>query len=156
MLCAALWAASPVAFGASDVARGAGAQGASAALDFRIDIPHVMQLKLLRHPAAIAITADDIARGSITVSGAQLDLLVNDRDGYVIRAQLANPVFTAAKVLGLPGALVAGDGAATLRMASMVGRPKPAPMPVSYELTLSPSAAPGQYAWPVALTLEAP
>jgi hypothetical protein len=41
-------------------------------------------------------------------------------------------------------------------MASMVGRPKPAPMPVSYELTLSPGATPGQYGWPVALSLETP
>jgi hypothetical protein len=156
MFCAALLGGSPVAFGASDVAPGAGALRASAALDFSIKVPHVMQLKLLGHPAAISVTPDDVARGSITVSGGQLDLLVNDRDGYVIRAQLANPVFTAAQVLGLPGALVAGDGARSLRMASMVGRPKPAPIPVSYELRLSPGATPGQYGWPVGLTLENP
>jgi len=41
-------------------------------------------------------------------------------------------------------------------MASMVGRPKPAPMPVSYELQLAPGATPGQYGWPVALSLEHP
>ena len=153
---AVLLAATPFAHGASDVAMGSGAQRASASLDFTISVPHVMQLKALGQPAAIEVTPDDIARGSITVSGAQLDLLVNDRDGYVIRAQLANPVFTAAKVLGLPGALVAGDGAATLRMASMVGRPRPAPMPVSYELQLAPGTTPGQYGWPVALSLEHP
>ena len=153
---AALLAASPFAHGASDVAMGAGSLRASAAIDFTINVPHVMQLKVLGQPAAVQVSADDIARGSITVSGAQLDLLVNERDGYVIRAQLANPVFTAAKVLGLPGALVAGDGATTLRMASMVGRPKPAPMPVSYELQLAPGTAPGQYSWPVALSLEHP
>ncbi|HST01231.1 MAG TPA: hypothetical protein VLJ84_06195 [Usitatibacter sp.] len=153
---AALVAASPFAHAASDVAMGAGAMRASAALDFSISVPHVMQLRVLGQPAALQVTADDIARGTITVSGAQLDLLVNDRDGYVIRAQLANPIFTAAKVLGLPGALVAGDGATTLRMASMVGRPRPAPMPVSYELQLAPGTTPGQYSWPVALSLEHP
>ena len=152
---AALLAASPFAHAASDVAMGAGAMRASA-LDFTISVPHVMQLKVLGQPAALQLTADDIARGSITVSGAQLDVVVNDRDGYVIRAQLANPIFTAAKVLGLPGALGAGEGATTLRMASMVGRPRPAPMPVSYELQLAPGAAPGQYGWPVALSLEHP
>ncbi|HEX4781788.1 MAG TPA: hypothetical protein VH301_13585 [Usitatibacter sp.] len=115
-----------------------------------------MQLRLLGHPAAIDLTPDDIARGSITVSGAQLDLLVNDRAGYLIRAQLANPVFTAAKVLGLPGELVASAQAATLRMASMVGRPKPAPLAVSYELQIAPGAAPGRYGWPVSLSLEQP
>lgn len=153
---AALMATSPVAFGASDVGMGAGALHASASLDFTINVPHVMQLNVLGQPAAILVTADDIARGTVTVSGAQLDLLVNERDGYVIRAQLGNPIFTAAKVLGLPGPLVAGDGATTLRMASMVGRPKPAPMPVSYELQLAPGATPGQYTWPVALSLEHP
>ena len=153
---AALLVASPVVHGASGVAMGAGPLRASASIDFAISVPHVMQLKLLGHPAALTVTAEDIARGSITVSGAQLDLLVNDRDGYVIRAQLANPVFTAAKVLGLPGALVAGDGARALRMASMVGRPRPAPMAVSYELDLAPGATPGQYSWPVALSLEHP
>lgn len=153
---AALVAASPFAHAASDAATGAGAMRASAALDFAIDIPHVMQLKVLGQPAALQVTAEDIARGSVTVSGAQLDLLVNERDGYVIRAQLANPIFTAARVLGLPGALVAGDGATTLRMASMVGRPRPAPTPVSYELQLAPGTVPGQYSWPVALSLEHP
>jgi hypothetical protein len=153
---AALVAASPFAHAASNVAMGAGAMRDSAALDFTVSVPHVMQLKVLGQPAALQVTADDIARGSITVSGAQLDLLVNDRDGYVIRAQLANPIFTAAKVLGLPGALVAGDGATTLRMASMVGRPRPAPMSVSYELQLAPGTTPGQYSWPVALSLEHP
>jgi hypothetical protein len=153
---AALVAASPVVHAASDVALGGGGLRASASLDFTISVPHVMQLKVLGQPAALQVTAEDIARGSITVGGAQLDLLVNDRDGYVIRAQLANPIFTAAKVLGLPGALVAGDGATSLRMASMVGRPRPAPMPVSYELQLAPGTVPGQYSWPVALSLEHP
>jgi hypothetical protein len=156
MAFAAVIAASADARAASDVARGAGASRASASVDFSISVPHVMQLRLLGHPAAIDLTPDDIARGSITVSGAQLDLLVNDRAGYLIRAQLANPVFTAAKVLGLPGELVASAQAATLRMASMVGRPKPAPLAVSYELQIAPGAAPGRYGWPVSLSLEQP
>ena len=155
MAFAALAAANLAAHAASAVATGSGAK-ASASLDFTISVPHVMQLRLLGHPAAIDVTADDIARGSITVSGAQLDLLVNDRDGYVIRAQLGNPVFAAARVLGLPGELVVGAQSATLRMASMVGRPRPAPMPVSYELQISPGATPGRYSWPVALSLEQP
>jgi hypothetical protein len=153
---AALAAASPHARAASDAAVGPGSLRASAALDFSIAVPHVMQLKVLGQPAAIAVTADDIVRGSVIVSGAQLDLLVNDRDGYVIRAQLANPMFTAARVLGLPGPLVAGDGATALRMASMVGHARPAPIPVSYEMRLAPGATPGQYGWPVALSLEHP
>lgn len=156
MAFAAAVAATVDARAASDVAIGSGASRVSAPLDFSINVPHVMQLRLLGQPAAIDVTADDIARGSITVSGAQLDLLVNDRDGYVIRAQVGNPMFSAAKVLGLPGDLVAGAQSATLRMASMVGRAKPAPMPVSYELQIAPGATPGRYGWPVLLSLEHP
>ena len=151
---AAIFAASLAAHAASSVAQGGGSLKASASLDFSISVPHVMQLRLLGHPSTLDITADDIARGSITVSGASLDLLVNDRAGYVIRAQLANGIFTAAKVLGLPGTLVAAADSGTLRMASMVGRPRPAPMAVSYELQLAPGTQPGRYSWPVALSLE--
>lgn len=153
---AGMLASSPAAHAASSVANGTGSLNASASIDFSISVPHVMQLKLLGHPAAIDITAEDIARGSVTVTGAALDLLVNDRAGYVIRAQLANGIFSAAKVLGLPGALVASADSGTLRMASMVGRPRPAPMAVSYELDLAPGAQPGRYTWPVALSLEQP
>lgn len=144
------------AHAASTVANGQGSLKASASLDFSIAVPHVMQLRLVGHPNAIEITADDIARGTVTVNGTALDLLVNDRSGYVIRAQLANGIFTAARVMGLPGALVAGAEAGTIHMASMVGRPRPAPMAVSYELQLAPGAQPGRYGWPVSLSLEQP
>jgi hypothetical protein len=113
-----------------------------------------MQLRELARPAAIDISADDVARGRVTVTGALLDLLVNSRNGYLIRARVVNPIVTAVSILGLPGPLVATPDSATLPMASMVGRPKPAPLSVQYELQLAPDAQPGHYAWPVALTLE--
>ena len=156
MLGAGFLTASLASLAASDVAQGQGSLKASARVDFSISVPHVMQLRLVGHPATVDVTADDIARGSVTVNGAALDLLVNDRTGYVIRAQLGNGIFTAARVLGLPGTLVASADAGTLRMASMVGRPRPAPMPVTYELQLAPGAQPGRYSWPVALSLEQP
>ncbi len=141
--------------GASSLSIG-GAPLARASIDVSIVVPAVMQLRELARPAAIDITAKDIARGKVTVNGALLDLLVNNRNGYLIRARVVNAVVTAVSVIGLPGPLVATPDSATLPMASMVGRPKPAPMPVQYELQLSPDAQPGHYAWPVALTLETP
>ncbi|HTS85975.1 MAG TPA: hypothetical protein VMG61_12780 [Usitatibacter sp.] len=139
---------------ASSVVPGGGS--ASASLDFSFVVPRVLQVRELSRPASLDISADDIARGTVTVSGAMLDLLANDPAGYVIRARLVNAVFTAVSIVGLPGPLVATPASATLRMATMVGRPKPAPVPVQYELQLSPDAVPGRYAWPVALTLENP
>ncbi|HLX25105.1 MAG TPA: hypothetical protein VKR38_17280 [Usitatibacter sp.] len=141
--------------GASGVSIG-GAPLARASLDVSIVVPTVMQLHELARPASIDITAEDVARGKLTVTGSLLDLLVNSRGGYLIRARVVNAVVTAVSVIGLPGPLVATPDSATLPMASMVGRPKPAPLPVQYELQLSPGVQPGHYAWPVALTLEAP
>jgi hypothetical protein len=140
---------------ASDVVRG-NASSVAAAIDVSIVIPAVMQLKQLAHPAMLDISADDIARGKVTITGTQLDLLVNDPVGYVIRARVVNAMFSAVSIAGLPQPLIASSLSASLRMASMVGRPRPAPVPVQYELELSPDAMPGRYSWPVALTLEKP
>jgi len=133
-----------------------GGGSASASLDFSLAVPRVLQLRELSRPASLDISADDVARGKVVVGGAMLDLLANDPAGYVIRARLVGAVFTAASIVGLPGPLVATPDSATLRMATMVGRPRPAPVPVQYELQLAPDASPGHYAWPVALTLENP
>jgi hypothetical protein len=142
------------AWAASEAAIGHGSVAARASIDFQITVPRVMQMKLIAHPAAIDVTAEDIARGSIRVSGPALDLLVNDRLGYAIRAQLAAGAFSAVKISGLAQTVVATEAGASIRMASMVGKPRPAPMPVEYELLLSPDAQPGHYAWPVMLTLQ--
>ncbi|HUL56564.1 MAG TPA: hypothetical protein VLT60_06170 [Usitatibacter sp.] len=139
---------------ASSFVTGGGAAGSS--LDFSLVVPRVLQLRELSRPASIDISSDDVARGKVVVGGALLDLLANDPGGYVIRARVVNAVVSAVSIVGLPGPLVATSASATLRMATMVGRPKPAPVPVQYELQLSPDAAPGRYAWPVALTLENP
>lgn len=101
-------------------------------------------MRLLGHPAQLEITAADIARGTLTVSGASLDLLVNNPLGYALRAEVASAAFIAVRV-NLPA-----------RMPSMVGRPRPAPIAVDYELEIAPGTAPGRYAWPVALTLQEP
>jgi len=143
-------------YAASDALSGAGAITAKASVDFLITVPRVMQMRLLGHPASLDITAEDIARGSVTVSGPRLDLLVNDRLGFVLRAELVNAVFSAARIVGLSAPITATAAGATLRMASMVGRPKPQPVAVDYELTLAADAVPGRYSWPVSLTLQEP
>ncbi len=141
---------------ASDGLSGAGGLKARASVDFSIAVPRVMQMRLLGHPAAIDVTADDIARGSVRVTGPRLDLLVNDRLGFVLRAQVVNAMFTAAKIAGLASPLVATASGATLHLASMVGRSRPQPVAVEYELTLAADAVPGRYSWPVALSLQEP
>ena len=145
-----------LAFAASDTASGAGGLAAHGSIDVAISIPRVMQMRLIAHPAALDVSAEDIARGSITVSGASIDLLVNDRAGYNLRAELVSAVFTAVRIAGLPATVQASGAPAIVRMPTMVGRPRPQPMPVAYELQLAADAVPGRYTWPVALSLQEP
>lgn len=144
-------AVAPGALAASAVADGGGVRSS---LDFQVSVPRVMQMKLLAHPTSVEVTADDIARGSITISGPAVDLLVNDRMGFAIRADLAGGAFDAVRISGLASPVVATQQGATIHMASMAGRAKPAPMPVRYELQLAPGAQPGRYTWPVTLSLQ--
>lgn len=149
----ALLAAAGGAHAASQVATGAGPLTAKAAVDIAISIPRVMRMQLLDHPATVAVTSEDIARGYLRVAGPRIDLLVNDRQGYAMRAELLGTAFTEARISGLPGAITATREAALAQMPTMVGRPRPQPYNVVYELKLSPGATPGPQAWPVALTL---
>jgi hypothetical protein len=144
-----------LAYASSTLAGGAGPV-AKAYLDFSIGVPKVMQLRLVGHPLALDVTAADVARGEITVSGPALDLLVNNPLGYVLRAEILGAVFTAVRINGLAAPVVVTHDAALLRMPTMVGRPKPAPTPVEYRLQLAADALPGRYAWPVSLTIQEP
>lgn len=129
---------------------------ASAAVDFRIDVPRVMRMRLVGHPDTVEVTRDDIQRGSVTIDGAALDILVNDRSGYLIRADVSGGTFTAVRIEAPASTCGGSAGGCVMRMRSMVGARAPAPMRVVYELRLDPAAAPGRYRWPVALSLESP
>jgi hypothetical protein len=138
--------AAQLAFAASGITTGNGTLASRASVDISVTIPKVMQLRLVNHPASLEITSDDVARGSVRVTGASLDLLVNDRLGFELRADLLNAMFTAVRIAGSP----------SMRFASMVGRPRQQPFPVEYELQLAPGATPGRYAWPVSLSIQQP
>ncbi len=144
----------PFAIAASGAGSGAGALSARASIDVSITIPRVMQMRLIAHPAVLEVTADDVAAGKVTVSGPSVDLLVNDRLGYVVRAEIVSTAFAAVRIAGLPAPIVATRAVATASMPSMVGRAKPQPYPVSYELQLANDTVPGRYSWPVALSLQ--
>ena len=139
---------------ASQVATGSGPLAAKAAVDFAVTVPRVMRMQLLDHPPTVSVTPEDIARGYVRVSGPRVDLLVNDRQGYSVRAEIMGTAFTEARISGLPGAIVATREAALAQMPTMVGRARPQPFNVVYELKLSPGATAGQHAWPVGLTLS--
>lgn len=115
-----------------------------------------MRLRLVGHPAVIEVTDDDVRKGSVTIAGPSLDMVANDRRGYVLQAQVHGAVFTAVRIAHLQSDCVPNADGCTARMPSMAGKSRPAPMPVTYELTLASGAMPGRYAWPVALSLQDP
>ena len=138
----------------SQVANGAGPLTARAHVDISVTVPRVMRLLLLDHPASIPVSAEDVARGFVTVTGPRIDLLSNDRQGYAVRAELHGNTFTAARIAGLPAAITATRESGLAQMPPMVGRARPQPYRVTYELQLAKDASPGQHPWPVALTLS--
>ena len=153
LVAGALLAATSTPYASSQVASGAGPLAARAHVDISVTVPRVMRLLLLDHPAWIPVSAEDVARGYVTVSGPRIDLLVNDRQGYAVRAELHGTAFTAARVSGLPAAVTATRGSTLAQMPTMVGRARPQPYRVTYELELAKDAVAGQHPWPVALTL---
>lgn len=153
-IAAGLFLSAPLAVASSDAVSGAATLSARASVDISITVPRVMQMRLIAHPAVLEVTAEDVAAGKVTVSGPSVDLLVNDRLGYVVRAEIMNAAFAAVRIAGLPAPLVATGAVASANMPSMVGRAKPQPYPVSYELQLASDAVPGRYSWPVALSLQ--
>jgi hypothetical protein len=152
----ALLLAAPLGQAASVAVTGNGGLEAKASIDVSVVVPKVMQMRLVGHPAVLDVTAEDVARGEITVRGPRIELLVNDRLGYVLRAEIMNALFTAVRISGLPSPVTVTRDAAMLRMPSMVGRARPEPLPVEYQLQLAADTVPGRYPWPVALTLQQP
>ena len=151
----ALALACPAALGAGRSVTGSGGRQADAAIDLKVVIPQLLEMRLIDHPAQVTVTASDAAAGEVVVSGARVSLVGNDRHGYFVEGHLAAP-FAAASIEGLPAPLtVTADGGRTL-MPSMVGMQRPAPYPVRYRLRLKQGTAPGTYAWPVALQIESP
>jgi hypothetical protein len=128
---------------------------ASAAIDLRIVVPKVLELRLLDHPRTVHVSAADAASGEVVVSGPRVQLLSNARHGYVVQAAIRGP-FTEASIEGLPQPVHVDASGARIAMPSMVGRPRPQPFAVRYRLRLREDTRPGTYPWPVSLSLEAP
>ncbi|APV51368.1 hypothetical protein BWI17_17735 [Betaproteobacteria bacterium GR16-43] len=127
---------------------------ASAAVRLAVVIPRVLQLRLLDHPNAIDISAEDVARGYVVIQGPRIDILANLRGGFLLRAELRDPAFTEMELVGLEVSVRAGAFPQATRLPSNAGAPRREPAAVAYRLRLAPSASVGRHAWPVALTVQ--
>ncbi|HXS52895.1 MAG TPA: hypothetical protein VN782_10225 [Usitatibacter sp.] len=154
LLMVGLAAALPSA--ASSASAGArGGANASAAIDLRIAVPKVLELRLLDHPSTVHVSAADAANGEVVVTGPRMQLISNASHGYVVQAAIRGP-FTAASIEGLPQPVHIDASGARIAMPSMVGQSRPLPFRVRYRLRLRKDTPPGTYPWPVSVSLEAP
>ena len=126
---------------------------ASAAIDFRVAVPRVMALQLDGHPARVQVTAQDVARGELVVRGPRVRITANAREGFLLRAELRGAAFRGFEVDGLP-ALVGCDCTSTQAPMRVAGNRLSTE--VAYRLRLAPDAGPGEYGWPLTLSLQDP
>ena len=127
---------------------------AKAHVDFQIRIPHVLQMSLSGQPATIRVTQEDVERGEVVVRGARVRLVSNGRNGFRLRAELSGEAFVGAALHGLAAPVEVQERVAVTWMRSAVGGAYPQPAEVEYRFRLAAGTLPGQYAWPLALSLE--
>jgi hypothetical protein len=144
-----------IAGAAGGVTTGGGAISVNTGIHIAVRIPRVMRLRALDLPSTITLTSDDISRGEVVVKG-RLDVLVNDPQGYLLGAQLTSRTFPGFRLEGLARVVETNGEPVAVSMPSMVGLKEIKPFPVEYRLHIAPDAVPGQYPWPVILTLHNP
>lgn len=157
-LLAMVWLASApaLAVGGSSAYTTDHATSVSASVKLAIAIPRVLRMTLLRHPATVMVTEADIAHGEIVVRGPQVDIVANNREGFVVRAELRGDAFTALRISGLAREVTADAGGSGTPMPFTPGAPRATPRDVEYRLRVASNASPGPHPWPVALTLQNP
>jgi hypothetical protein len=140
------------AMAAGATASGSGALSVDATIDIQVRVPEVMRLAFMDHPATLHITAEDSARGEVSVEGARILLLANTSRGFSLLTELAAD-FSAAFIDGLAVPVHATPGSGSVPMPSMVGRPRPVARLVQYRFRFPRGLAPGRYPWPLALSV---
>ena len=142
MLPAVVHAASP----------GTGAGEAKASIDLRIVVPAVLRVRSLAQPDRLALAPEDVARGYLDIEeGAALLVTSNDPTGFDVSLSIDSSVVSraVARIAGRSLDAAAPSGRFHLEPGRLVDQT----LAVTYRLYLSPGARPGNYRWPVAISL---
>lgn len=128
------------------------AKFATQSIDFRIVIPPVIRMQVLRHPETIEITRRDVERGFVEIaSGSLLEVTANTAWGvtFVPSSGLAR----SARVSGFSGDVVVGpEGGALGGLRPMKQKTL---FDLSYRVELASGVEPGTYPWPFAVFAHA-
>jgi hypothetical protein len=142
------------AFGLALLAGAGGAQagGASAAIQVSVVVRHFFRLQVLSQPQAIQVSQRDVARGYVDVPvPVQLAVESNSGNGYTIQFARQGEAFEGAQVQGL-GQEIQVDSQAAMHWKPAARRET---LEFRFRLRLAPQLRPGEYPWPIQLSMNA-
>lgn len=114
----------------------------------------VVSVDVQQQVPRLTISQADLARGFVEVAAAStLHLKSNTRNGVMLSFNALPGLFKAVQVTGLSTAVdLPGDGGAVLQRTAPN---EPLTLQLGYRFTLAADAQPGEYAWPVVVTVHA-
>lgn len=112
-------------------------------------------LKVLAQPAAVVVTAADIARGYVDVAAPAQVAIQNNSDAYAISFSSQGDFIRQILVRGLGNDVqMSPEGGSVTRSSSGPGVTR-ATLALGFRFVLSESAQAGTYAWPMRLSIAA-
>lgn len=116
------------------------------AMFFRFQLHHQVE--------SLTVTAQDVKRGYVDLpTGSFFSVKTNAPDGYVIEFVPQGELFRSVQVSGLQGPLVLGAQGGSASENAVPGRV--ASHQLGYRFLLRPEVMPGNYPWPLAITVRA-
>lgn len=111
-------------------------------------------LKVLAQPAAVVITAEDVARGYVDVAApAQVAIRSNSPRGYMLEFANEGDFMRGILVRGLSSDVqLSPAGGAVMQSGSATGVTR-ATLDIGFRFMLAENAVPGTYAWPMRLSV---
>jgi hypothetical protein len=126
----------------------------SAAMPVSVTVIANAKLQSSYQPTQIKITAADVARGYVEVPAAsRFTVATNSRSGYLLEFHPVGNLVESVQVGGLGNAVRLGADGGTI-----VQRGLPSPNlthELSFRFSLSPETQPGNYPWPLVLSVRA-
>ena len=127
---------------------------ASASVSIRVVIPVIIRVKAFVQPAALEVSARDVAQGYVELDGASSLLLTsNSGRGCQLTVAFDASVVNAVEVDILNNRHAVRASQESLSIAAP--RAIDAPVRIGYRLFLNRQVVPGVYAWPVNLAFSA-
>lgn len=132
----------------------ASAGGDTTKLTVTATIAKHASLKVLSQPAAVVVTAADIARGYVDVPGsAQLAVRSNSMAGYMLVFASDGDFIRQTRVRGLGNDVQLGVGGGLVPQAAAAQGVTHAVLALGFRFELSDTARQGTYLWPVQISV---